>query len=286
MSGSFEPAHPAEQGEVADGTEYRLWHVQGEFRNDFDLHRFPFDQQTLSLRFFNGRSAADQIVYVLDKRSTGRPDSTSPPTRMAGSGAALAAVPAQGRLGGEMSSLVAAAAFRNLTQWEPEAAGRRRDNLVTASPLGDPRHVGVERSRELSGFLVTIELARRSMTMLAKTLLPLLLTTLIMFASLYFPHPLVKEKVTVAVTGALSGAVLLTAINNQFGSIGYTIALEYAFYVFFCLSLLCMVSVLAAERLRAAGRDAVALATERGTRAAFLLALGLTVLGAWWLATR
>ena len=36
---------------------------------------------------------------------------------------------------------------------------------------------------------------------------------LIMYASLYFPVALVKEKITVAITGALSGAVLLASIN-------------------------------------------------------------------------
>lgn len=51
-----------------------------------------------------------------------------------------------------------------------------------------------------------------------------------------------------AITGALSGAVLLTSINSQLGGVGYMVAVEYAFYGFFGLSTLCIVSVLAAER--------------------------------------
>ena len=53
------------------------------------------------------------------------------------------------------------------------------------------------------------------MATLVENLLPLMLMTLIMFASLYFPHSLVKEKITVAITAALSGAVLLTATNTS-----------------------------------------------------------------------
>jgi ABC-type branched-subunit amino acid transport system substrate-binding protein len=45
VSGSFNREEPAEQVRLADGTEYWLWRVQGEFRNDFDLHLFPFDRQ-------------------------------------------------------------------------------------------------------------------------------------------------------------------------------------------------------------------------------------------------
>jgi branched-chain amino acid transport system substrate-binding protein len=67
MGGGFDHAHPAEQGRLPAGTEYRLWRVQGEFHNDFDLHRFPFDRQTLALSFFYSRAAADEIVYAIDK---------------------------------------------------------------------------------------------------------------------------------------------------------------------------------------------------------------------------
>jgi hypothetical protein len=49
----------------------------------------------------------------------------------------------------------------------------------------------------------------------------LALMALIMLASLYFPHALVKEKITVAITAALSGAVLLASINSQLGNGGY-----------------------------------------------------------------
>jgi hypothetical protein len=68
---------------------------------------------------------------------------------------------------------VAPDAFRNLTRWGPVRASEARDNLVTQSALGDPRLVGVERVRELSGFAMTVELRRRVLATPAKTLLPL-----------------------------------------------------------------------------------------------------------------
>jgi hypothetical protein len=148
--------------------------------------------------------------------------------------------------------------------------------LVTESALGDPRLEGVERVRELSGYNLTIELRRRIFATLAKTLLPLALMALIMFASLYFPNALVKEKVTVAITAALSGAVLLSAINTQLGNVGYVLAVEYVFYAFFTLCLLCIVSVLAAERFRAAGSQATAMTVERSGRYLFLLGVAAT----------
>jgi len=260
---------------MPDGTLYRLWRIRADFRNDFDLHSYPFDQQTLTMPFFNAKAASDRVVYALDRRSlaTANPLAATPPAS-AGPIAARAAEPPQA------TPSAAADALRNLTQWQPVGSGESRDNLVTYSSLGDLRRVGAEGARELSGFEATVTLQRRVMATLVKNLLPLMLMTLIMFASLYFPHGLVKEKITVAITAALSGAVLLTATNNQLGNVGYTIAVEYAFYVFFGLSVLCIVSVLAAERLRVAKQPNNAVAVERSTQAAFAVLVVGTVISA------
>jgi branched-chain amino acid transport system substrate-binding protein len=280
VRGSFDAKRPVAQGNLDDGTTYRLWQVTGEFKNDFDLHHYPADHQTLVARFYNSGAASDRIVYVQDRLSSGTSSWVSPgtasgtvtPVSAVGSAAAAMTAPASDASG----SPVAPEAFRNLSQWAPLRVHEGRDILVTQSALGDPRLVGLERIRELSGFSFTTEVSRRVISTLTKTLLPLGLMALIMYASLYFPVALVKEKITVAITGALSGAVLLAAINSQLGNVGYVIALEYGFYVYFTLCLLCIVGVLAAERLRATGRNAVAFGVERWARHAFLLGLAGT----------
>jgi branched-chain amino acid transport system substrate-binding protein len=286
VRGTFEPGRPVAKGELDDGTVYRLWKVRGDFKNDFDLHRYPADRQNLAINFFNARAATDRLVYVQDRRSLEEgPGLPEPANATLGrTAAAFAAAPtgspaaaAREALGG----VATAEAFRNLTQWEALRATQQRDNLVTASALGDPRLVGVERVRELSGFGLNVELQRRVLATLVKTLLPLALLSLIMFASLYFPTALVKEKVTVAITAALSGAVLLSSINAQLGNVGYVIAVEYGFYVFFVLCLLCIVAVLAAERFRSAGKPEMAVAVERSGRALFVVGCAGTALAAW-----
>jgi ABC-type branched-subunit amino acid transport system substrate-binding protein len=277
----------AAQGELDDGTTYRLWRMRGDFKNDFDLHHYPADRQTLSIRFFNGRAASDRVVYVQDRRSAGKSVRVLA-TRAASLGGAAWAddAPRPDPDTPALGALVAPNAFRNLTQWEPQRASERRDVLVTASALGDPRLVGLERMRELSGFNLSVDVRRKVVATLAKTLLPLGLMALIMFASLYFPHALVKEKVTVAITAALSGAVLLTSINSQLGSIGYIIAIEYGFYIFFGLCLLCIVAVLSAERLRAVGRQSAAAVVDRTGRYVYLFVLISTVAAASLMASQ
>jgi len=215
---------------------------------------------------------------VQDRLSSGTSSwvapATVPQVGVGGGASAAVTAPAVDLFGGP----VASQAFRNLSQWAPLRVHEGRDILVTQSALGDPRLVGLERIRELSGFSFTAEVARRVISTLAKTLLPLGLMALIMYASLYFPAALVKEKITVAITGALSGAVLLAAINSQLGNVGYVIAIEYGFYIYFALCLLCIVAVLIAERLRVAGHPETAVTVEQSARYAFLLGLVGTVL--------
>jgi branched-chain amino acid transport system substrate-binding protein len=279
VSGSFDPAHPAEQGRLPGGTAYKLWRVNGVFRNDYNLQRFPFDRQTLSLPLFNARAASDRIVYVRDRSTWGGPGGKQ--EALANADRRSSAVPesAESEPDAEITKLAAAETFRNLTEWKPLGAHSRRKNLVTASALGDPRRLGAERYREQSGFLVSIDLQRHTMTTLVKSLMPLLLMTMIMYFSLYFPAAWIKDRITVAITGALTAAVLLSAINSQLGGIGYVIAVEYAFFVFFGLATLCVLSTLGIERMLAVGNDTGAVTIERWTRRVFALAVGLTLLG-------
>lgn len=251
-SGHFDREHPVETRDMPDGTSYRLWRVQGEFRNPFNLRRYPFDRQTLKMRFFNASAAADRIVYALDQS---RPDDLIENS------------------GGNSPSGASDEAFNALSQWKFVGAKQQRENFVAKSSLGDPRRVGRENFRELSGYAASVDLQRLSVTTVVKTMLPLLLMTCILFASLFFPPVLTQPKIAVAITTVLTGVVLLNTVNSQLGSVGYTVHVEFAFYVYFGLGLLHIVSVLTGEQLRAAGRPVAAKRVDFWTRVAFALAV-------------
>jgi branched-chain amino acid transport system substrate-binding protein len=270
VRGSFDSTRPALQGELDDGTTYRLWQVRGDFKNDFDLRRYPFDRQMLVLRFFHARADTDRVVYVQDRRSAPATPPTPGATQPNAPQSLLDALPGASPL-----------AFRHLTQWETTRTSQRRDNLVTQSALGDPRLVGFERMRELSGFNFTVELRRRVLANLAKTLLPLGLMALMLYTSLYFPSTLFTPKAGVAVTCALAGTVLLSSINAQLGNVGYVIAVEYAFYAFFALCLLCILALFLVEKYRLQGSNEAVVRVERGSRYLFLAGFVAIALAAW-----
>ena len=260
-SGRFDREHPVELREMPDGASYYLWRVQAEFRNSFDLRRYPFDRQTLAVRFVNTRAAADRIVYALDQSASEAAAETT---------------------SGKVPFGAAAEAFDKLTQWTFLGAHQRRENFVARSSLGDPLHLGRENFRELSGYVASIDLRRRSATAVIKTLLPLFIMTAILYASLHFPSGLLAPKIGVAMTAVLTGMVLMNSVNAQLGAIGYSVAVEYAFYVFFALGFLHLVSVLVGERLRESGRAAIARRTDVWTRVLFLFAVGGVLVAAYF----
>ena len=255
IRGNFAASRPADGRDYGNGMTYRLWRINADFKNDFYLQHYPADRQKLNIQFFNARAASDRLVYVVDR------------TLLA---AATPAVQAASPF-----PSTAAGAFRNLTQWEPLRVSTVLDNLVAQSALGDPGLVGLDRMRELSGFKMEIELRRNIGTTLVKTLLPIGLMTLIMVATLYFPAGLAASKIAVAITAALSGAVLLSSINAQLGNVGYVIAVEYGFYVFFALCLVCIVTVMVGERFRLDGRPVVMV--DRIGRTVFLVGFFATL---------
>jgi ABC-type branched-subunit amino acid transport system substrate-binding protein len=237
------------QSKESNGISYRLWHVRGEFKNNLDFHHFPLDSQILTLRFVHKNADSSHIAYIRDQDETTVPEFEP---------------------------------FRNLTQWNAIRISQQRYASLTRSDLGSEQRSGLDQGRELSGYNLTVELHRSVISAVTKTMLPLAVMTLIMWASLFFPHSLVKETVMVVITVALSGTVLLSSINSQLGDVGYILAVEYVFYLFFVLCLLSIVGVLAAERLRSAERKALARKINFLTRTIFALAI-VAAAGTGWL---
>ena len=83
-------------------------------------------------------------------------------------------------------------------------------------------------------------------------------------------------------TGILTSAVLLISVGNNLPPLGYTVALEYIFYVFFGLCLMSMVTGLLAETLRSKKFHGHAIAIDLIGRITFVTVILVTVGVFWW----
>jgi hypothetical protein len=253
----FDPDHPAEQGEL-DGLNYRLYRFTGDFKAEYDLHNFPFDTQSLIVRFQNREEPREQVAYVTDTFGLHlhRPD---------------------------MTPFAERSAFADLQLWHVNDLRFFVHAFSISSTQGKPGFFDNDNRNEFGGFDTAIDIHRDVFAFMVKTLVPLFLLVLVVFATLFFPSSLTKERTTIPVTGILTSAVLLISINNQLPSLGYTMALEYIFYVFFGLCLMAMCSGFMSEILRNKKYHGHAIAVDLIARIAYVSVVLITIAVFVWM---
>ncbi len=245
---TFRPAAP-QTSRTVDGLNYRLYRVRGEFRNDFDFHDYPFDEQRLLVRLQHPRFSREQVIYVVDTLGLRLQDHRRPPST----------------------------ATAGLDSWTLRGIRHFQDTLISTSTRGDPAAFESNRETEFSAVNAVARLQRRTLVFLLKSLLPLFLLMLVLYVTLYFPVSLRSERLMIAVSAMLSAAVLLNSINNQLVDAGYTTAIEYVFYMFFGLCLFCTLVAVIDARLHRAERVATAVRFEIVARFVYPLVVLTTV---------
>ena len=255
FTGSFDPAKPL-QSRVEDGLNYRLYQVSGTFKANYDLHDYPFDQQSLLIRLQSQSHPLQEIAYVIDAFGL--------------------------QLDKPGHSAAASEAFRNLEVWQPVAVRPFVDSFSVSSTLGEPALFDTANRIVYAGLDTAVVLKRNVTAFMIKTLLPLILLALVVFATLFFPPTLAKERTTIPVTGILTSAVMLISISNNLPALGYTVALEYIFYVFFALCLMSMVFGFLSEILRNKKFHGHSVAVDVVGRIIYVTVVFLTVAVFWW----
>jgi len=252
---AFDPARPLQSGQE-DGLNYRLYRISGDFKTRYELHNYPFDTQQLLLHFRNTQQRQELVTYVIDRFGL--------------------------RLADERTSLVEDGAYSGLELWRFLGLRYFVDSLSSGSTLGKASLFDSGLKTEFAGFDTVIVLHRNSAIYMLKNLLPLFLLALVVFATLFFPETLFRERVTIPVTAILTSAVLLLAVDNQLGDVGYTIAVEKIFYVFFALCLMVMLSGFGHERLRHAGRKDMCAVLDRIAQVLYVGTALAAIAFVWW----
>jgi branched-chain amino acid transport system substrate-binding protein len=205
----FDPKTPI-KAELVNGLNYRLYRVRGEFRNSFDFRDYPFDSQRLTLRFDNPNLSTERLIYAIDTIGLKLPKPE-----------ALERQP-----------------FQGLQLWNFKDITYFQDSSRVTSTQGDPDLFQSNAQIEYPGLSVRMSFQRKTLVFLSKNLLPLILLTLLTYCCLFFPYTMFVPRTMAPASSLLSGIVLLLSFNNQLPEVGYTVAMEYIFYVYFSLCLL------------------------------------------------
>jgi branched-chain amino acid transport system substrate-binding protein len=241
-----------------DGQKYKVYRVTGTFTSPLNFHAFPFDSQDLMVHFQNRTLPSYQLVYAIDSDFMN--------------------IPVSDRLsvGGNATESI-----NQINNWHTNDLQAFAGSVGTSSNLGDPEVKSATQGIEFSQVGVTINISRNVGQFLLKNLLPLVLLLAITYISLFFSHDQTTERVSFGITGVLTGAVLLSSVISVLPDVGYTVAIEWAFYGFILLSALCILVALIGGRLNEAKQISEMRTLDIGARIGYPILVGLGVLGYW-----
>lgn len=246
------------RSEETDGLKYKVYRVTGTFTSRLDFHAFPFDSQDLLVTIQNRTLTSAQLVYSIDSDFAGIPQKE----RLSSGGNATAPV-------------------NQINNWQANSLLAYAATVGTSSNLGDPAIQGASQGIEFSQLGVTVDISRQVGQFLLKNLLPLVLLLAITYISLFFSHDQTTERVSFGITGVLTGAVLLSTVVSVLPDVGYTVAIEWAFYGFILLSALCILVALIGGRLNESKQLTEMRILDWVARIGYPLLVGLVVLGYW-----
>lgn len=194
-----------------EGVDYQLYRIQADFKEEFDFRNYPFDGQTLAVRFRHTNLTRDKLIYAIDY--IGMKETTTP---------------------GILAKWERGKVFSEITDWIVDRVSFYPDIVANQSTLGDRRFVDTDAQIEYSRFNAVIDIKRDIFSFSVKDLLPLMFFIVVAYLLLFLPFEYVSVE---AVSGLLLAVVFyhLSLIEKLPEGVGYVVALDYAFYIVYGL---------------------------------------------------
>ena len=203
---------PVEEKTVYGDTHYRLYHIQDTFTNNFDLSNYPFDKQFLSISLRHATLERHNLIFVVDLLGLG--DVTTSKTIL--------------------SSLAQTGAFESTNDWDAINGYYYTDSVHEYTTRGDPASFGQKVDIERSRFNVQIEIERDYIRFTSKTMLPIMSILVLSYLGLFLPDR-EFETITSILTGTVLSVVFFHVDLSGRLNVGYTVAMDYAFYAIYGL---------------------------------------------------
>ncbi|MGH2614010.1 MAG: ABC transporter substrate-binding protein [Thermomicrobiales bacterium] len=215
---------PLEEQTDPDGTTYRIYRVQRTFTQPLDFYDYPWDEHILDIIVQNVALQGDDVVYVPSPSIISQPQDE----RL--------------RSGSDLSE-----PFNRIQNWEATrvwyASASTSGRSVQSAESGD-----TQAFVQFSKFVTEITVQRDVRGFLLKNLMPLALLALVTYLSLYFSPDQAGARIGFAVTSILTAAVLLESVSGTL-DVGYTVAIEWGYFVYIALSAALVFINIAVERL-------------------------------------
>lgn len=231
---------------LKDGTQYRIFRVEGRFFHSFLLSRFPLDQHVLDIQIENPEHPADSLVYLPDT-----------------SGAAI------------RSTL-------QLVGWQTEGCSLESSVHDYHNNFGNPE----ENAQRYSTLTYTLTLTRPINYFLLKMMLPLLVVMLVSIGALMLHPTHIDTRSSLPIGGLLTAVFLQQSYSDALPDTGYMVLMDKIYLLAYVLISLVLLQVIrSGNRLvQPAAQPEIRLIRREQWLAVFYLLvflLGVILLSAW-----
>jgi branched-chain amino acid transport system substrate-binding protein len=235
---------PIDRTEI-DGEHFVMYRVDTTFSQPMDFRLYPWDKHTLTIGLQNVSLSEDDIVYVPDQSTLRLPQAE--------------------RLN---SGVDFARPFNQVPSWIATRVVYTQDSATTRSTVPDARS-GAPELRSASTFNVQMSYERDVRAFVIKNLLPLALLALVTYISLFFSPENAATRIGFSITAILTTSVLLQSVSGNLPDIGYTVAIEWGFYIYIALSAMLVLVNITIERWYKARRYAAVAQLDRIARVVY-----------------
>jgi branched-chain amino acid transport system substrate-binding protein len=201
-----------------DDISYSAYRIKGDFQEEFTFRDYPFDSQTLSIRFRHKRIDSNGLLFVADDIGMQRDGDIKPVS------------------GSKERSILNPAG-----SWHLQDVLVFSDISTTASTLGNPRlfHATADTDISYSRFNVVTEIERNAKNYILNNLIPLFIIILLGYAMLFVSPqgPPFVARMNLGVTALLTAILLSIKAAGQLPNIGYLVALDYIYFATYALIL-------------------------------------------------
>ena len=201
-----------------DDLSYSAYRIKGVFQEEFIFRDYPFDSQTLNIRFRHKKRNSSGLLFVADDIGMQRDGGVPMAERFR-----------------EHSIL------DPLGEWHLQRVMVFSDFSATDSTLGNPRmfHATADTDLNYSRFNVVTEIERNAKNYVLNNLIPLFIIILLGYAMLYVSPqgPPFVARMNLGVTALLTAIILSMRASSQLPDVGYLTALDYIYFATYGLIL-------------------------------------------------
>jgi branched-chain amino acid transport system substrate-binding protein len=218
---------------------YRAYRIKGDFKEAFNFRDYPFDSQTLSIRFRHKKFNSERLVFVTDDIGMQRYGGRPPAERL-----------------------------KQYLGLSKEAPWQLQDILVFSdigaadSTLGNPGmfHAKADTAISYSRFNVVTEIERNAKSYVLKNLIPLFIVILLGYIMLFISPegPPFVARMSLGLLALLTAVFLRLEAAGQLPNIGYLVALDYMYFAVYVLILSGIVFTVAKHRALRRGKNILA----------------------------